>query len=329
MTFDNPELLWWLLGVPVLVALFAIQDARARRVLQRAVGGHDRAAFMNALFIKQFMQAFFTLVALVALVIAAAEPYWGESSVEDDRSGVDVVFLMDVSNSMLAQDIPPSRLLRSVEVARVVMNRMGQGAVAVVAFKGDASIVVPMTEDTVGFELAMSNLSPALVTTPGTNIAAGLRAALDAFPHGTARHRVVVLFTDGEELEGNVRNVLRPFQTVGVPIVAVVTGTAGGATIPTPNGEVLRDPAGNPITTRADERLLRDLAAQTNGTVLSISDPNITQRVLDAVQARTGRGQSVTVRLLRSPRYRVFLLIALGAMTVALITHVYPWRNRL
>lgn len=329
MSFLYSQYLWLLLGLPVLGGLLLFAGYRNRRTVSRFVGAHRRTEVLNVLAVKAFVTSVLFSSAIASLILALSGPQWGEVSVEDERRGLDLVFLMDVSNSMIAEDIPPSRLVRSREVARSIVGRLDESYRAVVAFKGAATVVVPMTEDPVAFDLAMSNLSGALITTAGTSVRSGIDTALDAFPSGSPRQRAIVMFTDGEELQDTVQDELERLRTTRIPVFGVLTGTSSGATIPTRSGGVLRDEEGRPVMVGTDRSTLAQLASVSDGHVYDIADSTVAQDVAADLQNLAGRGRGVVFREVSVERYHLFVLLAFVLIAGIVVVNRTRWRHTL
>lgn len=327
MTFLHPDYLWWLLGVPVLAGVLVIALVRARHTLGFLVGTYIREDLLNILTIKHFVVTVFFSVAVSALVVAVAGPQWGEVSVEDERRGLEVVFLVDVSNSMLVDDVSPSRLQRTREVIRAVASRFPGMHHSVVVFKGGSSVLVPMTDDPAAFELAVSNLSPALVTAPGTDLSGALLKAIGAFPQGTPRHRAIVLFSDGGHDEGISTGVLEQVRDSAIPVLAVVAGTPAGGTIPTADGGVLRDSTGEPVIVRVEESRMRRIADISGGALYYLTESNIVPRIAADLEQVGGLGAAVLFRQVTVDRYHLFVLVALLLLTLIVLVQSLRWRG--
>ena len=327
MSFVYPEILWLLTGLPALGLILLWGTRRARQTVERFVGAHHRGEVMNVLVVKNFVVTILYTGAVTSLIFALAGPQWGEASVEDERRGLDLVFLMDVSNSMSAQDIPPSRLGRSREIARAIAARVPESYKAVVAFKGAATVVVPMTEDPVAFELALGNLTGALITTAGTSLENGLATALSAFPSGSPRHRAIVLFSDGEELQGTVREELDNLRRSGVPVYAVVAGTGDGATVPTRDGGVLRSEDGMPVIVGTDREILEELVEISNGGIYELFDTGVSQDIVAQLESLAGHGRDVVFREVSVDRYRLFVLLTLAFLAGVVLVRTIRWRD--
>jgi Ca-activated chloride channel family protein len=328
VNFEYPELLWYLISLPLggVILLFAVR--RSLRTIEEITGEYRRKEIHAINVVRYFVSGVLTFGAIASLIVALAEPVWGERSVEDERRGLELVFVIDVSNSMRAEDIDPSRLARARSVARSIAGRFPDAHKSVVIFKGAATVLVPMTEDPVSFDLAMNNLSGALITTAGTNIRDGLTAALDAFPPGSPRHRGILLFTDGEELLESVDAVVERIRREEIPIFAVQTGTEGGATIPLPSGGVLRDGDGEPVIAGVDSAVLRTLAAVSGGRFYRIADSGVTQSLVDDLEGATGVAQEILFRRTGENRYHLFVLLALVFLAGTVFVRSVPWGRK-
>jgi Ca-activated chloride channel homolog len=328
VTFGYPENLWFLLLLPPAgVGAFLFLRGSLRTVL-KMTGTYREKEFTNIYVVRYFVVSILFAGAMASLIFAASEPEWGEETVEDDRQGLEMVFLMDVSNSMRAEDIEPSRLARSRSVARTVANRFPSAYTSVVIFKGAATVLVPMTDDSVAFDLAMGNLSGGLITTAGTSLYDGLSTALDAFPSGSPRHQVILLFSDGDELQESADALADRLRRSEIPVLAVQTGTTAGATIPLASGGVLREDDGNPVIVGADERVLRRIAEASGGRYFHITDTAIAQTITEELQRRIGSDGDLLFRRSGEERYHLFILLALVLLSGMVVSHAVPWGRK-
>ena len=327
MTFDASQYLWYLTAIPVIGLLLLVSSFQTRRTVRALTTQRQESRISAILTVKSFISSILISAVLASLILALAGPRWGEVSVEDERRGLEIVFLFDVSNSMAAQDILPSRLERSRETARTLVSRLPDALVSAVAFKGDAVPILPMTEDDVAFQLALAGLSGSMITSPGTNIENGLRAAIAAFPEGSARYRVVILFSDGEQIDGDVTDVLEQLRVQEIPVLVVAAGTAGGAVIPTVNDGVVRDAAGNPVLARVDLSALQEIADASDGTVYRLGNRTLLQELADELDRRSGVNQAVVFRRTRVERYHVFVSIAVLFLALSILVQNLRWRR--
>jgi Ca-activated chloride channel family protein len=201
-------------------------------------------------------------------VLALARPQWGE--LKEDRKGYgrDVIIAVDVSRSMLASDLPPSRLKRAKLAAEDLVRQLPGDRVGLVAFAGSSFLQAPVTSDHAAVITAIHELDTDLIPLPGTNVAGAIRCAEEAFSRAEGGQRALILITDGEDLEADGVAVAK--EVAGkVRIFTVGVGTPEGAvlSVPSPRGgvEYIRDETGNVVQSRLDEKCLRELAEAGGG----------------------------------------------------------------
>jgi Ca-activated chloride channel family protein len=224
--------------------------------------------------------------ALLLAGLALARPQWGLTEDTTQRRGEDVVFVLDLSKSMLARDAQPSRLDRAKLAILDYLHRQQGGRVGLVVFAGSAFLRCPLTLDYAAFEESVTEASPDDLYVPGSDLARGIISAKNAFEKGAER-RVIVLLTDGEDLEKTGIKAAQEFARDGVIVFALGVGTAAGSTvqISQPNGQLgpLLDADGQPVVSRLDEDTLRGIAEATGGSYRRLE--NISQAMTDVVRA--------------------------------------------
>ena len=271
LQFAAPHWLWLTAAALLLTGvMFWISAKARRRQLGQFADPARRAALLasHSTFMRVLKNALLFL-ALLLTGIALARPQWGETEERVDRKGDDVVFLMDCSRSMLATDVAPSRLERAKIAVLDFVHRHAGGRVGLVAFAGDAFLQCPLTLDYDAFEESIRDLDTDSVLVPGTDIASALFAGSRAFDKAE-RSKVLVLVTDGEDLERVGIEAAKKLAKDGVVAFTVGVGTPNGGQIQVQGkgGEMepLRDEKGQPVTSRLDEATLRTIAETTGGT---------------------------------------------------------------
>jgi Ca-activated chloride channel family protein len=271
LQFAAPHWLWLSAGCAILVALLFLLSARARRrqLAEFADPSRREALLASHSPRRRVVKNALLFAAVLLLGIALARPQWGEFEEAIERKGDDVVFLLDTSKSMLAADVVPNRLERAKMAILDFLRRHAGGRVGLVAFAGDAFLQCPLTLDYDAFEESVRELDTNTVLVPGTDIASALFAGRSAFEK-TERRKVLVLLTDGEDLERVGIEAAKKIAAEGVTVFAVGIGTPNGAIVqvPQPNGELvpLLDDRDQPVTSRLDETTLRAIAEATGGT---------------------------------------------------------------
>ncbi len=339
MRFADPSFLWVLCAVPGLILFFAWalwrRAASLRRfadpaMLKRLSAGASlpRRVFKMALLA--------TVIAL--LIVALARPQWGSRMELVQRKGLDIVIAVDVSLSMLAEDIRPNRLARSKqEIARFV-DRLEGDRIGLVAFAGDAFLQTPLTSDYGAFRIFLDVLEPGLIDAPGTDLSRAMEAGLKAFPPGEGKYRVMVLLTDGEDHGGRALKVAEEAAKSGVVIYTVGIGSLAGVPIPVPSpgGQrtFKRDRQGDIVATRLDPELLMQIARTTGGEFYHAQPGRFelldVLKKINAMERRSLDAESVS-RL--EERHQLPLALAVGLLVLEMLVsdrrrRRRPWRGR-
>lgn len=261
MSVLYPSTLWWFLILIPLGILQIVHLQRSRRNLERIGGAWSAPEANHVFFVKWLISTVFLLLFVSGGILSLSGLSWGDAPVEEDRSQLDLVFAVDVSRSMLSQDLPPSRMQVARDIVRGLVQEFQSARYALLAFSGSPLSMIPMTEDGYAMEHVLSYLGPGLLSSPGTNIQTALEAAVGAFPQGSNRHRVIILLTDGESLTGSLEAVVPRLERSGIPVLAVALGSVQGGTIPLgDSGPLLHPQTGEPVVTRVNTEALKQLA---------------------------------------------------------------------
>jgi len=325
----------WVGGLAVLGAAYVLWRAHRRRQAAYEAFGDVELVWRLAGAVRSWRRvgsAGLVLGALVALVVALAGPRIGTEPRTVERRGVDVVVALDVSASMRADDVPPSRLERAkAEIGRLASELSGS-RVGLVLFAGDGLLQAPLTTDYDALRLFLNVAAPDQVPTPGTNLGAVLDPALDAFdtarpagdstrPPDEQRARVLLVVSDGENHEGGIETLRRRAAANGVTLFAAGVGTEEGVPVPLyENGRrvgVRRAADGSPLQTRLDEATLRTLAGdgayfRVGSTASALSDLPTALRQLETTPLEGKRFETYTERF-QWPLALALLLLAVDA----------------
>ena len=326
LSFLNPAALVLLSLVPVfIVFLLWRQRAHERRfrllgdlaLIERLVetGQKQRYLWRSALW----------LITFSSLVIAAARPVWGVNTDVIEVQGASVVVVLDVSNSMAAQDVLPSRLERAKLALYDLFDGLRGNEVALVLFAGASFVQFPLTTDIDTAQTFLSTVSTGAITQQGTVIEDALQKALDLFDTQRPSARIIVLATDGENQEGDVERVVQEAIERSVTIHTIGFGDSEGAPVPVLNdsGEVVAykaDAAGQMILSKLDEATLQSIASQTGGLYqrASASGSEIANLLHTISQAETGPLDN-RVETRSVERFGIFLLAAFVALSLEIM----------
>jgi len=271
MRFARPEwlkLLWALLPAAGLF-WWSLRNRRIRleRVIAAPLLGMHTEDFSPARAILKgcFLAGFFCFG-----ILAAARPQWGIRLETLHRHGVDVIAALDTSYSMAAEDVIPSRIEKAKGEIKRVVEQLEDDRVGLVSFAGNAVLQCPLTLDRGAVLMLLDAAATGMEAEPGTSLASAISRATSAFSARETKYKALVLFTDGEDLEGQVDAAVRKAAESGVVLYAVGVGTPQGAPIPVRDarGDVVeyrKDPAGQVVVSRLDEQSLSRIARETGG----------------------------------------------------------------
>jgi Ca-activated chloride channel family protein len=261
--------------VPVAVALFIFAQVRRRRRLERFASSSLLAQLTPSASPARVRTKFilYTL-AVVFLVLAAARPQVGSKLREEHQKGIEMMLVVDVSNSMLAEDFEPNRLDRTKFAIDRVVESMKQDRIGVVAFAGEAQVQLPITSDYRMARAFARKLSPAMVRTQGTDLGAAIKLASMSFSSQSEGSRVMILITDGENHESDALEAAQAAAEKGIAIYTIGIGTPEGAPIMI-GGDYLTDENGDMVVSKLDEKMLQEIASATGGAYVRATKQSI------------------------------------------------------
>ena len=284
MRFLKPEILWHLLWIlPAMLVLYFIAAHKTARTLRAFLG--KNAENPDYVLLSKGRRVFrFVLLclAVLCLVVAAARPSWGVQIQELNGQGRDLLFVFDVSRSMLAKDVQPSRLAHAKWLVKELVKLNPGDRFGLIAFAGKGFLECPLTTDRSSFELTLDELSTDSIPLGGTNIQEALAAALQAFKAAETTHRAVILVTDGDELEGNSGKAVDEIVARKIPLfIAGIGDPSQPSIIQVPDGrggvKTLTDANGNVVNSPLNEKQLGELAKRTGGIYVrsTAGDPGV------------------------------------------------------
>lgn len=266
MTFAEPQYLYVaLIVVPALLLLFAWAGRRGRAALARL----GNPALLERLTANvnwhgRRRQRIYWLAAAALLLTALARPQWGEDVQNVERQGVQVMVALDVSKSMLADDVKPNRLERAKLEIADLMQKLGGDALGLVLFSGASFIQFPLTSDYATARTFLDGARPSVISRPGTNVGEAITTAMGGFDENSSSQRVIVLITDGEAHDPGVLGVAQQAADAGVMLYTIGFGSPEGAPVPEvdPAGNIIgyKQEGGQPVITRLDETTLQEIA---------------------------------------------------------------------
>ena len=322
---------YWLLTaafvLPVVILLYRAGSGRKRMLLKKLLGGNaDNPEAVKLSAPARLRRRLFLIAALICLMIASARPYWKMSRVESGGSGSDIMVLFDVSKSMRAGDLPPSRMAQAKYLFSELVKSSPGTRFGLIAFAGNAYLSCPLTPDTGALLEYIDELSVDTVPLGGTNIENALRTAARAFEGAEGNHRAVILLTDGDELSGNAKAAAQKLKEQKIPLFIVGFGDPSVAS-PVPDGKngIMRAADGTPASSRLNETALRELAELCGGGYIRSSATESGEAALKRFISKLDKtGNAKRSRLLPEERFPLFLFAAWILLMIAALTGERP-----
>lgn len=259
------------------------------------------------------------------MTLALARPQWGEEKKKVERKGIDIVFMLDSSLSMLAQDIKPSRFDKAKIEIRNFVKKLKGDRIGLVIFAGQAFLQAPLTVDYGAFLLFLDAVKVGYVPDPGSSLAEAIKTGLKAFPKGDKKYRVMIIFSDGEETTLEAEAVMERAREAGVRIYTVGVGTREGAPIPLGPGKgnitgFKKDRMGKTVISKLDNGLLEKIADETGGLFFP-STPG--EKEIDLIYTHLGGIGKKTFKakdmVEKEEHFQLFLLPALVLLMLELL----------
>ena len=275
LTFGAPVWFWLLAALPLAAILFLWSHKRGRELVSKIVAPRLREQLAGSVSpLRRSVRAALMLAALAFAALALAQPRYGFIEKETKQKGRDVIVAIDTSRSMMATDVSPTRLARAKLFTQDLVRLMQGDRVGLIAFAGSAFLQAPLTLDYSAVTNALEELDTNLIPVGGTNLAAAINAALEAFGKAEGNTRALVVLTDGEELDADGIAAAKRAAQEGVRIFTVGIGSPEGSLIPIRlddgRPDFVRDAQGKPVTSKLDESRLREIAAATGGFFIPI-----------------------------------------------------------
>ncbi len=323
--FAHIEYLWWLAALLLLLVLFVIDIIWTKKMVQKLSSIKLRNVVLPQLSFpsKWFRFILFSLV-WVFLILGIANPQIGSKLFEAKHEGIDIILAIDVSNSMLAEDIRPNRLERTrLGIEKLIDNLQGD-RLGIVIFAGKAFVQLPLTTDYAAAKLFTNSLNTTNINEQGTSIGAALEMSLESFDFESPTSKVIIVVTDGEDHEENVISLAKEAKEKDVKVYTIGMGSSEGAPIPIyTNGRQIgfkKDKQGNTVVTKLNEQMLADIADNGGGKFFRATNGNIgLQTVLDEINSLEKTELESKIYSDYEDRFQYFLLSALVLLILEIL----------
>ena len=287
IVLDQPIYFYMLFAIPVIVVVFLLLLVWKRTVQKRFVDKELlKKLSPNRSLFKSVLKVLVLCLAIACLSFALVNPKIGTKLETVKREGVDVVFALDVSKSMLAEDIAPNRLEKSKQLVAQIINSLAGDRIGIIGYAGSAFPQVPITTDFSSAKLFLNGMSTDMVSSQGTAINEAIQMAKTYYNDEEQTNRVLFIISDGEDHEGNVAAIAEEAANEGIKIYTIGVGTVQGGPIPIKRNGILqyykRDQNNEQVITRLGEETLKQIAEEANGEYI---DGSNTKEVVDTVTA--------------------------------------------
>ncbi len=296
LRFEDPAFLWLLWVIPALV-LVRLIGWRRRRAKLRKLGDPELLKQLMPHISKYRPTVKFVLMlaALALLIVMVARPQMGSKISNEKRNGIETMICLDISNSMLAEDVAPSRLDKSKMLIENLVDNFTNDKIGLIVFAGDAFVQLPITSDYVSAKMFLQNISPSLIQTQGTNIGQAISLATKSFTQQDNVGRAIIVITDGENHEEGAQEAAQIANKKGINVFILGIGNAKGAPIPMGDGSYLKDNAGNTVMTALNEQMCRQLAQAGKGQYIHVDNTSDAEKALNNELTKLQKGEMTSV----------------------------------
>jgi len=326
MQFYRPE---WLnaLWIVALLGVVFLWAWRKKYSLLKQFGKWDTVSSLTETHshIREKIKHSLLLCVMVLIVLALAQPQWGDIKKEVKRKGVEIIFLIDTSLSMLAEDVKPSRIGKAKLIMRSFLRELKGDRIGIVSFAGSGFIQSPLTLDYDAFLLFANSIQVGYIPHSGTSLSEAINTAVKGYPESKQKHHVIILLSDGEHLEGDLDESIKKARESNVRIYTIGIGTIDGEPIPlrSEGGKVSgykKDIHGQVVITKLNESLLREISDQTGGLYFSVNtggkEVEWIYQHMQNIEKKEFKQRLITER---EDHYQVFLALALILLIIEML----------
>ncbi|NOU19160.1 MAG: VWA domain-containing protein [Bacteroidales bacterium] len=268
--FSHPEYLYFLFLIPIIIGLFWFATILQKRAINR-FGNLDilKQLMPGISFKRGWLKTIIFTVAITLIILGMAGPQFGSKLTEVKRKGIELIIALDVSNSMMAEDIQPNRLERAKQSISRLVDKLSNDRLGLIVFAGDAYIQLPITNDYISAKMFLSSINPGVVPKQGTAIGSAINLAASSFSPQGETSKVIVVLSDGENHEDDPVEAAKRAAEQGIYVYAIGIGSPQGAPIPSLSADTQnsfwKDKDGNVVVSKLDEETLSKVAVAGNG----------------------------------------------------------------
>lgn len=280
--FGEPLYLYLLLLIPLLVAGHYLTNyLRVKRLKRYGDMELLKALMPDVSKYRPEVKFWLMAGALALLIVTLARPQFGTKVDTRKRQGIEAIIAMDISNSMLAQDVTPSRLDKAKMLVSSIVDQMTDDKIGLIVYAGEAYTQLPITSDYVSAKLFLETISPSLITTQGTDIKQAIDLAMKSFTPNQDVSKAIFVITDGEDNEGGAVEMAREAAKHGIKVYVLGIGLPEGAPIPMPGASgYMLDQSGNTVISKLNEQMCREIAEAGQGAYIYVDNSSSAQTAL-------------------------------------------------
>lgn len=282
--------------IPILVGFKLLMEYNRKKRLKKIADSQLIEQLMPMVSLKRRWIKFSLMLGIiVVLAVIAARPQMGTKVSNEKRNGIECIIALDISNSMLAEDVAPSRLSKSKMLIEGLVDKFNNDKIGLVVFAGDAFIQLPITSDYVSAKMFLHDIDPSLIQTQGTDIAKAISIAANSFTQQDKIGKAIIVITDGEDHEGGAMEAAKEAREKGMNVFILGIGNANGSPIPSGDGGYMKDNSGNTVMTALNEQMCKEIAAAGKGKYIHVDNTSSAQSELNDELTKLQQGEMKSV----------------------------------
>lgn len=296
LRFEDPIYLWLLLLIPLMLAVRMLSWRKYTKKLKK-LGDPQlvRSLMPDVSRTRPTVKFVLLLCALAVLILMVARPQMGSKISHEKRNGIEAIVCLDISRSMLAEDVVPSRLSKSKMMVENLFDHFTNDKVGLIVFAGDAFVQLPITSDYVSAKMFLQNCDPSLIQTQGTDLGRAISLAQHSFTQQDHVGRAVIVITDGEDHEGSALEAAKAAHKAGINVFILGVGDPKGAPIPMGDGSYLKDNAGQTVMSALNEQMCQEVAKAGSGTYIHVDNTSDAEEELNDQLTKLQKGETSSV----------------------------------
>lgn len=317
----EPTYLYLLLVIPVLLIIWLIHVKRTRTLINRSFDKRLQDRLMpNRSKIRPLVKYVLSLIVYALLVVVLARPQAGTKISNEKRNGIEAMVALDISNSMLAEDVAPSRLDKSKMLIENMIDGFKNDKVGLVVFAGSSFVQLPITTDFVSAKMFLQSLNPSLIASQGTDIGGAINTCINCFTKKENVGRAIVVITDGEDHEGGAIEAAKAAKKKGINVFVLGIGMPKGGLIPDGHGGYMKDNHGNEVLSVLNEDMCKQIAQAGGGAYIHVDNTNSAQDALDSELAKLQKGDMLNaVYSEYDEQFQTFAFLALVFLIIEML----------